>query len=124
MANGNLRLVNPRAESCEPGPMPVKSHWDGDLRRKVVALINTGRPNGDVTVASIAEQLRLQKAEDAERGYEVMRGQYERRIYPDTEGLRYVIQLLGKTNENIRRLKAEDLVDDRILRRLEKEGLF
>lgn len=58
MANGNLRLVNPRAESREPGPIPVKSHWDGDLRRKVVALINTGRPNGDVTVASIAEHLR------------------------------------------------------------------
>lgn len=57
MAKGNLRLVNPRAKSREPGPTPTKSRWDGNLRRKVVALIDTGRPNGDVTLAGIAEHL-------------------------------------------------------------------
>src|SRR3990167_6793305 len=57
MAKANLTLVVPRAESREPGPTPVKSHWNGDLRGKVIALIDTGRPNGDVTVASIAEHL-------------------------------------------------------------------
>jgi len=38
--------------------------------------------------------------------------------------VRNVIRLLGKTSELIRRLKPEDLVDDRIVRKLEKEGLF
>jgi len=35
-----------------------------------------------------------------------------------------VIRLLGRSNEQIRRLKVEDIVDDRIARKLEKEGLF
>jgi len=35
-----------------------------------------------------------------------------------------VIRLLGTTNEKIRRLKAEELVDDSVLRKLEKEGRF
>jgi hypothetical protein len=35
-----------------------------------------------------------------------------------------VIRLLGATNEKIRRLKAEELIDDSVLRKLEKEGRF
>jgi hypothetical protein len=38
--------------------------------------------------------------------------------------VRNVIRLLGTGNEKIRRLKAEDLVDDSVVRRLEKEGQF
>jgi len=47
-----------------------------------------------------------------------------RRIYPTVEGVRNVIRLLGLTNEKIRKLKAEELVDDRVVRKLEKEGKF
>ena len=53
-----------------------------------------------------------------------MRTLYDKRVYPNGDGVRNVIRLLGKTREPIRRLKAEDLVDDRIVRKLEKEGLF
>jgi hypothetical protein len=38
--------------------------------------------------------------------------------------LRNVIRLLGAGNEKIRRIKAEDMVDDRFVRKLEKEGRF
>jgi hypothetical protein len=53
-----------------------------------------------------------------------MLGIYERKIYPSVDGVRNVIRLLGAGNEKIRRLKAEDLVDDSVVRRLEKEGRF
>jgi hypothetical protein len=49
---------------------------------------------------------------------------YDRRIYPRVDGVRNVIRLLGATNEKIRRLKAEDLVDDRFVKKLDKEGRF
>jgi hypothetical protein len=49
---------------------------------------------------------------------------YERKIYPSVDGIRNVIRLLGMSNEKIRRLKAEDLVDDTVVRKLEKEGRF
>src|SRR5262245_24409488 len=43
-------------------------------------------------------------------------------IYPSVDGVRNVIGLLGAGNEKIRRLKAEELVDDSVVKRLEKEG--
>jgi hypothetical protein len=45
-------------------------------------------------------------------------------IYPTVEGVRNVIRPLGLTNEIICKLKADDLVDDRFVRKLEKEGKF
>jgi len=38
--------------------------------------------------------------------------------------LRNVIRILGRSNEQIRRLKVEDIIDERIAKKLEKEGLF
>ena len=49
---------------------------------------------------------------------------YEKRIYPSVDGIRNVIRLLGANNEKIRRLKAEDLIDDSAVRKMEKEGRF
>lgn len=95
------------------------------IRAIVDSLAFIQNPNNKSAVMrSLAKWLRLKKVEDAEPGYEMMKTLYDRRIYPNMEGLRNVLLLLGKTNESIRRLKAEDIVDDRILRKLEKEGLF
>jgi len=54
----------------------------------------------------------------------VMRTLFDKRIYPNAEGLRNVVRLLGRTSEAIRKVKIEDIIDDRIVRKLEKEGLF
>ena len=53
-----------------------------------------------------------------------MVGLYDKKIYPSVDGVRNVIRLLGAGNEKIRRLKAEDLVDESVVRKLEREGKF
>jgi len=73
---------------------------------------------------SLAKGLRLKRVEDAEEGYQSMVGLYEKKIYPSVDGVRNVIRLLGAGNEKIRRLNAEDLVDDSVVRKLEREGRF
>jgi NitT/TauT family transport system substrate-binding protein len=73
---------------------------------------------------SLAKGLRLARVEDAEEGYQNMVGIYEKKIYPSVDGIRNVIRLLGASNEKVRRLKAEELVDDIVVRKLEKEGRF
>ena len=73
---------------------------------------------------SLAKALRFRRVEDAEEGYRSMFNLYERKIYPTVDGIRNVIRLLGATNEKIRRLKAEDLVDDSAVRKMEKENRF
>ncbi len=80
--------------------------------------------NKPAVLKSLAKGLRLAKVEQAVQGYESLPRLYERRIFPRVDGIRNVIHLLGATNEKIRRLKAEDLVDERFVRKLEKEGKF
>jgi ABC-type nitrate/sulfonate/bicarbonate transport system substrate-binding protein len=80
--------------------------------------------NKPAVLKSLAKGLRLATVEQAVEGYESLPLLYTRRIYPTVEGVRNVIRLLGLTNEKIRKLKAEDLVDDRFVRKLEKEGKF
>jgi NitT/TauT family transport system substrate-binding protein len=80
--------------------------------------------NKSQVVRSLAKGLRLKRIEDAEEGYQSMLDLYERKIFPSVDGVRNVIRLLGAGNEKIRRLKAEELVDDSVVKKLEREGRF
>src|SRR2546422_274030 len=80
--------------------------------------------NKTAVLKSLAQWLRLQKPDEALQCYEFMRKMYTRRMYTNIEGIRNSIRVLTLTNEKFARLKAEDLVDDRIVRKLEREGLF
>ena len=86
-----------------------------------VAFIRNPANKSDV-IKILAKGMRLPRIQDAEEGYQSMVGLYEKKLYPSVQGIRNVIRLLGTTNEKIRRLKAEDLVDDSIVKKLEKDG--
>jgi NitT/TauT family transport system substrate-binding protein len=88
-----------------------------------VAFIRNPENKSQVT-RSLAKGLRLKRVEDAEEGYQSMLDLYERKIYPSVDGVRNVIRLLGAGNDKIRRLKAEELVDDSVVKKLEREGRF
>jgi NitT/TauT family transport system substrate-binding protein len=95
------------------------------LRAMVEAIAYTNNPaNKAAIVKTLTRELRLSRVEDAQAGYEMMRTLFDKKIYPNVEGLRNVVRLLGKSSEPIRKLKVEDIIDDRIVRKLEKEGLF
>ena len=80
--------------------------------------------NKPAVLKSLVKGLRLQKPEQAIEGYETLPKIYERRIFPRVDGIRNVIRMLGATNEKIRKLKVEDLIDERFVKKLEKEGRF
>jgi len=90
---------------------------------ETIKFINTPE-NKPMVIKSLMRTLRLSKTEDAEAGYDMMKVLYDRRIFANVDGLRNVIRILGRSNEQIRKLKAEDIIDERIARKLEKEGLF
>lgn len=95
------------------------------LRAMVEAITYVNNPgNKAAVVKTLTRELRLSKIEDAQTGYEMMRTLYDKKIYPNADGLRNVVRLLGKTSEPIRKLKVEEIIDDRIVKKLEKEGLF
>jgi ABC-type nitrate/sulfonate/bicarbonate transport system substrate-binding protein len=95
------------------------------LRAMTEATAYIEKPENKTSImTTLYKGLRLPQFQDAEEGYELMRTLYEKRIYPNTQGIGNAIRLLGANNEKIRQLKADDLVDDRIVRKLEKEGAF
>jgi ABC-type nitrate/sulfonate/bicarbonate transport system substrate-binding protein len=95
------------------------------IRALFDALVFIQEPaNKNAVLKDLVQWLRLSKTEDALEGYEFMRKMYTRRIYPTVDGIRTAIRVISMTNEKFRGLKAEELVDDRIVRKLEKEGLF
>jgi NitT/TauT family transport system substrate-binding protein len=95
------------------------------IRGLVDSLAFIAQPeNKPAVLKSLMKGLRLQKMEQAVEGYETLPRIFERRIFPRADGVRNVIRLLGLSNEKIAKLKAEELVDDRFVRKLEKEGKF
>ncbi len=80
--------------------------------------------NKQAVTRSLTKWLRLPQAEGAEELYERMKILYDQRITPTREGLQNALRVLGRVNPKLGGLKVEDLVDDRIARKLEREGLF
>jgi NitT/TauT family transport system substrate-binding protein len=80
--------------------------------------------NRQSVVAILVKWLRLQRSEDAIAGYEAVRSLYARRIFPTIDGVRNTLRILERVDPKFGRMKAESLVDGRIVRKLEKEGFF
>jgi NitT/TauT family transport system substrate-binding protein len=80
--------------------------------------------NRQNVVAILTKWLRLQRSEDAVAGYEAVRSLYSRRIVPTVDGVRNTLRILERVDSKFAKLKAENLVDDRIVRKLDKEGVF
>lgn len=95
------------------------------LRALVDAIVFIQEPaNKSAVVRSLVKGLHLPRVEEAQEGYERLKNIFAMPIYPSVDGIRNVIRLLGMTNEKIGRLKPEDVVDNRIVKKLEQEGLF
>ena len=65
--------------------------------------------------------MRLAPADSGEDLYNRIRLLYDRSIIPTKAGIQSALQLLAKTDPKFAKLKSDDLVDDRIARKLEKE---
>ena len=95
------------------------------IRALVDAIAFIQRPtNKAAVVATLTKNLQIVRPEEAEEGYEVIKNIYERRVFPNVDGVNNAIRLLGMSNDKIRQLKGANLIDDSIVRKLDKEGLF
>jgi len=97
------------------------------VEKTLRALIKTNRfiqdkSNQPAVVRSIKKWLSLAPTDSGEDLYDRIRLLYDRSIIPTREGVQSALQLLAKTDAKFARLKAEDLIDDRIARKLEKES--
>jgi NitT/TauT family transport system substrate-binding protein len=97
------------------------------VEKTLRALIRTNRfiqdkSNQLAVIRSLRKWLRLAPADSGEDLYNRIRLLYDRSIIPTKEGIQGALQLLTKADPKFAKLKVDDLIDDRIARRLEKEG--
>ena len=57
-------------------------------------------------------------------GYEAVRSLDSRRVFLAVDGVRTTLRILECVDPKFARLKAENIIDDRIVRKLEKDGVF
>ena len=80
--------------------------------------------NRDAAVKSLARHLRLSNTKEAESGYEVLQWLYSLDIHPNLKGIQNMQRLLAVTNPAVLKVKAEDVVDEEPVRRLEKTNFY
>ncbi|MBM4262112.1 MAG: hypothetical protein FJ143_17245 [Deltaproteobacteria bacterium] len=77
------------------------------------------KSNQAAVVRSVRRWLRLSPNENADELYERMRNLYDRRIAPTREGMQNALRVLSRTDPKYGKLKVEELIDDRVARKLE-----
>jgi hypothetical protein len=79
--------------------------------------------NKPATLRIIQKHLKVGERE-AEEGYKDMTIGLERKPLPSLDGLRNAQRLLKLRNPKLENIKLEELIDDRIIRRLDESGFF
>ncbi len=77
-----------------------------------------------VVLKTIMQHLRISDPATAEEGYQDLLTGLEKKPFPSIEGLRNTQRLLKPRNPKLETIKVEDLIDDRIVRRLEESGFI
>jgi ABC-type nitrate/sulfonate/bicarbonate transport system substrate-binding protein len=78
----------------------------------------------DVVLKSLSKNLRLKSAQEAENGYEVLQWLYSLDIRPSLKGIQNMQRLLAVTNPKVMGIKAEEVIDDTPVQRVEKTSFY
>ncbi len=80
--------------------------------------------NKPAVIATIMKRLKLDDPRSAEEGYlDVING-VERKPLPGVEGLRNIQRLMKIRNPKVEKMKMDELIDDRLLKRLDESGFI
>jgi hypothetical protein len=77
-----------------------------------------------MTLKTIMKKLKITDPSAAEQGYADFVKTVERRPYPSLDGFRNIQRLMKSRNPKLEKVKPEDVIDDRILRRIDESGFI
>ena len=80
--------------------------------------------NKPLVIATLMKRLKLADAALAEEGYQDIVTGVERRPFPTVEGLRNIQRLMKIRNPAIDKIRVDEMIDDRILRRIDESGFI
>jgi ABC-type nitrate/sulfonate/bicarbonate transport system substrate-binding protein len=106
--------------SLQQRPEVAENYIRGEIEALAFALAPKNKP---VVIKSLMRNLHVSEASAADAYTDLIRG-VDRKPFPSHEGLRNVQRLLKLRNAKVAELKADDLIDDRIMRKLDESGFI
>jgi len=98
---------------------------EGILRGLIESLAFSLSPtNKSITLKTLMKRLKITDPLSAEQGYADFAKTVDRRPYPSLDGLRNIQRLMKPRNPKLEKVKPEDVIDDRILRKLDESGFI
>ena len=80
--------------------------------------------NKGSVVKTIMRRLQISDPKVAEEGYQDLLTSIERRPFPSLDGLRNIRRLMATQNPKAANVKIEDLIDNRLIRKLDESGFI
>ncbi len=80
--------------------------------------------NRESVVKSLTKNLKLRSLQEAESGYEVLQWLYNLDVRPNLKGIQNMQRLLAMTNPKVKDMKAEEVIDEEPVRRVEATAFY
>jgi glycine betaine/choline ABC-type transport system substrate-binding protein len=80
--------------------------------------------NREIAIKSLSKHLRLASVKEAESGYGVLQWLYSLDIRPNLKGIQNMQRLLAVTNPKVAAIKADNVIDDAPVLRLERSEFY
>jgi NitT/TauT family transport system substrate-binding protein len=80
--------------------------------------------NKGIVVKTIMRRLQISDPKVAEEGYQDLLTSIERKPFPSLDGLRNIRRLMATQNPKAANVKIEDLIDSRLIRKLDENGFI
>ncbi|MSP41122.1 MAG: ABC transporter substrate-binding protein [Deltaproteobacteria bacterium] len=78
--------------------------------------------NKHIVLQTMARQMKIADPTVLEEGYQEILVGFERKPYPSVEGLRNIQRMMSGLNPKVTRVKAEDIIESRFVRKLDDSG--
>ena len=80
--------------------------------------------NRGAVLQTMAQQMKLNDPVTLEEGYQDLLVGFERKPYGTPEGLRNIQRMMGSLNPKVSRIKVDELIDNRFIRKLDESGFI
>ena len=109
-----------REPYIQKNPQIVENVMRAIIEGAAFCLSPIQKPN---TLKILQKYLRITE-KDAEEGYKDMVNGLDRKPYASAAGVTNVVRLMKRTNPKVENVKPENLIDDRILKKLDQSGFI
>ena len=101
-------------------PDVVESYLKGEIEALAFSLAPKNKP---VVLKTLARWLKVDAAGSEDAYLDLVRG-VDRKPFASLEGMRNVQRLLKSRNPKVGEVKAEDVIDNRLMRKLDETGFI